>query len=72
MKRFNELLEKRRNLTADIFEEEELIELSKSMTEEELKDVDKSLLTYTNSDRLNKIYSLLDRLSESIDKSKQK
>ncbi len=72
MKRFNELLEKRRNLTADIFEEEELIELSKSMTEEELKDVDKSLLTYTNSDRLDKISSLLDRLSEVIDKSKQK
>jgi hypothetical protein len=72
MERFNELLEKRRNLTADIFEEEELIELSKSMTEEELKDVDKSLLTHTNSDRLDKISSLLDRLSEVIDKSKQK
>lgn len=72
MKRFNELLEKRRNLTADIFEEEELIELSKSLTEEELKGVDKSLLTHTNSDRLDKISSLLDRLSEVIDKSKQK
>jgi hypothetical protein len=72
MERFNELLEKRRNLTADIFEEEELIELSKSMTGEELKDVDKSLLTHTNSDRLDKISSLLDRLSEVIDKSKQK
>ncbi len=72
MKRFDELLEKRRNLTADIFEEEELIELSKSMTEEELKDVDKSLLTHTNSDRLDKISYLLDRLSEVIDKSKQK
>ena len=72
MERFNELLEKRRNLTADIFEEEELIELSKSMTEEELKDIDKSLLTHTNSDRLDKISSLLDRLSEVIDKSKQK
>jgi hypothetical protein len=72
MKRFYELLEKRRNLTANIFEEEELIELSKSMTEEQLKDVDKSLLTHTNSDRLDKISSLLDRLSEVIDKSKQK
>ena len=72
MERFNELLEKRRNLTTNIFEEEELIELSKSMTEEELKDVDKSLLTHTNSDRLDKISSLLDRLSQVIDKSKQK
>lgn len=72
MKRFNELLEKRRNLTADIFEEEELIEISKTMSEEELKDVDKELLTYSNSDRLDKISSLLDRLSEVIDKSKQK
>lgn len=72
MKRFNELLEKRRNLTADIFEEEELIELSKTMNEEELKNVDKELLTYSNSDRLDKISSLLDRLSEVIDKSKQK
>lgn len=72
MKRFNELLEKRRNLTADVFEEEELIELSKNMNDEELKNVDKKLLTYSNSDRLDKISSLLDRLSEVIDKSKQK
>ncbi len=72
MKRFNELLEKRRNLTANVFEEEELIELSKTMSELELKDVDKELLTYSNSDRLDKISSLLDRLSEVIDKSKQK
>ena len=72
MKRFDELLEKRRNLTADIFEEEELIELSKTSLIEDLKDVDKELLTYSNSDRLDKISSLLDRLSEVIDKSKQK
>jgi len=72
MKRFDKLLEKRRNLTADIFEEEELIELSKTMSDEDLKDVDKELLTYSNSDRLDKISSLLDRLSEVIDKSKQK
>lgn len=39
---------------------------------EDLKDVDKELLTYSNSDRLDKISSLLDRLSEVIDKSKQK
>lgn len=72
MKRFNELLEKRRNLTADIFEEEELIEISKTMTDEQLKDVDKELLKHSNSDRLDKISSLLDKLSEAIDKSKQK
>lgn len=72
MKRFNELLEKRKNLTANIFEEEELIELSKTMNDEELKNIDKELLTYSNSDRRDKISSLLDRLSEVIDKSKQK
>ena len=48
MKRFNELLDKRRNLTANIFEEEELINISKSLSEEQLKDIDKELLTYSN------------------------
>lgn len=62
MKRFNELLEKRRNLTATIFEEEELIEISKTLTTEQLKDVDKTLLTYSNSDRLDSLKSKLDEL----------
>ena len=62
MERFNELLEKRRNLTATIFEEEELIEISKTLTKEQLKDVDETLLTYSNSDRLDSLNSKLDEL----------
>lgn len=68
MNRFNELLEKRKNLTADIFEEEELINLSKTMSKEELKGVDKNLLVFSNSNRLDEISSLLDRLIKEINK----
>jgi len=68
MKRFNELLEKRKNLTANIFEEEELIELSKNMSKESLVGVDKELLTYSNSGRLDTIFELLDKLDNKIDK----
>lgn len=70
MERFNELLEKRKNLTANIFEEEELIELSKSMSDDQLKSVDKELLKLSNSDRLDRISLLLDKLNEKLDKSK--
>jgi hypothetical protein len=62
MEKFNELLKKRRNLTATIFEEEELIEISKTLTKEQLKDVDEKLLTYSNSDRLDSLNSKLDEL----------
>ena len=62
MERFNELLEKRRNLTATIFEEEELIEISKTLTKEQLKDIDETLLTYSNADRLDSLNSKLDEL----------
>lgn len=68
MKRFNELLKKRENLTADIFEEKELIEMSKKMTESELNDVDKSLLTYSNSHRLDRLNSKLDELLAKLSK----
>ncbi len=68
MDRFNELLEKRKKLTADIFEEYELITLSKTMSEEDLKGVDKNLLVFSNNNRLDKISSLLDRLIKEIDK----
>ena len=68
MDRFNELLEKRKKLTADIFEEDELITLSKTMSEEDLKGVDKNLLVFSNNNRLDKISSLLDRLIKEIDK----
>ena len=70
MDRFNELLEKRKKLTADIFEEDELITLSKTMSEEDLKGVDKNLLVFSNNNRLDKISSLLDRLIKEIDKNK--
>lgn len=62
MERFNELLEKRKNMTANIFEEEELIEIAKTMNEDDLKDIDKSLLTYSNSQRLDSLNSKLDKL----------
>jgi hypothetical protein len=62
MERFNELLEKRRNLTATIFEEEELIQISKTLTKEQLKGVDEKLLTYSNTDRLDSLNSKLDEL----------
>lgn len=62
MKKFNELLEKRRNLTATIIEEEELIAISKTLSKEQLNDVDKTLLTYSNSARLDSLINKLNRL----------
>ncbi len=62
MERFNELLQKRKNMAANIFEEEELIEIAKKMNEDELKNIDKSLLTYSNSQRLDSLNSKLDSL----------
>lgn len=62
MERFNELLEKRRNLTANVFEEEELIKISKTLTKEQLIGVDEKLLTYSNRERLDSLNSLLDKL----------
>lgn len=64
MDRFNELLEKRKNLTATIFEEEELIEMSKKMTDEQLKDVDKELLIYSNHKRMDHMLELLDKMND--------
>jgi len=61
MERFNELLEKRRNLTADVFEEKELIEISKTLTEQQLIGVDKKLFTLSHDERLDNITSLLDK-----------
>jgi hypothetical protein len=64
MDRFNELLEKRKNLTATAFEEEELIEMSKKMTDEQLKDVDKELLIYSNHKRMDHMLELLDKMND--------
>jgi len=48
MSRFTELLEKRRSLEANIFEEEELIGLSKNSPKQELEKIDPELLTIIN------------------------
>lgn len=71
MNRFNELLEKRKTLEANIFEEEELIELSKNLSKEELDKIDPKLLTYSNSDRLENIMELLDKLDAVIERGKK-
>lgn len=71
MNRFNELLEKRKTLEANIFEEEELIELSKNLSKEELDKIDPKLLTYSNSDRLGNIMVLLDKLNAVIERGKK-
>jgi hypothetical protein len=60
--RFAELLEKRKNLTATIWEEEQLIKLAKSLPHEERLKIDASLLTYSNPERLGDIISKLDEL----------
>ena len=64
--RFNELLSKRKNLTATIFEEQELIEISKTLSPEQLENVDKSLLTYSNGQRLDSLNRLLDKMINNL------
>lgn len=68
MERFNELLEKRKKLEANIYEEEELIELSKQLPQEELDKIDPELLTYSASKRLDEILELIDRLRRVLNK----
>lgn len=68
--RFNELLEKRKALTANIYEEEELIEMSKKLSKEDLSGINPELLTYSNSKRLDDIFSKLDELSKKLDAGK--
>lgn len=72
MVRFKELLEKRKNLTASIFEERELIEMSKTLTKDQLKDIDVKLLTYSNEDRLESLDSKLDKMLSLLDEMKEK
>jgi len=71
MSRFAELLEKRRTLEANVFEEEELIQLSKNLSKEELDKIDPELLTYSNGKRLDSIMSLLDKLDVVIERGKK-
>lgn len=66
MERLKELLEKRKNLTANIFEEEELIEISKTLSNEDIKKIDPELLTYSNTQRLYGMSNILDRIGELI------
>lgn len=68
--RLSELLGKRKALTANIFEEEELIELSKKLSKEDLSGIDPELLTYSNSKRLDDIFSKFDELSKKLDDGK--
>ncbi len=70
MNRFTELLEKRKKLETDILEEEELIELSKSLSKEDLENIDPELLTYSSKDQLKNIMSLLDKLDTVLKQSK--
>ena len=71
MSRFTELLEKRKSLKANVFEEEELIQLSKNLSKEELDKIDPELLTYSNSKRIDRIMSLLDKLDAVIERGKK-
>lgn len=71
MSRFTELLEKRKSFDANVFEEEELIQLSKNLSKEELDKIDPELLTYSNGKRLNNIMSLLDKLDAVIERGKK-
>lgn len=71
MSRFTELLEKRKSLEANVFEEEELIQLSKNLSKEELDKIDSELLTYSNGKRLDNIMSLLDKLDAVIERWKK-
>jgi len=66
MDRLNELLEKRKNLTANIFEEEELMDIAKKLPKEQLDKINPELLTYSNSDRLRNIMIKLDELSKKL------
>jgi len=71
MSRFTELLEKRKTLEANVFEEEELIQLSKNLSKEELDKIDPELLTYSNGKRVDNIMSLLDKLDSVIERGKK-
>lgn len=66
MTRLNELLEKRKALTANVREEEELIALAKTLSKEELEKIDHELLTYSNGERLANIMSKLDELAKKL------
>lgn len=69
--RFYELLEKRKILETNAFEEEELINLSKNLSKEELDKIEPELLTFSNEKRLENIMLLLDKLDAVIERDKK-
>jgi hypothetical protein len=54
-----------------VFEEEELIQLSKNLPKEELDKIDPELLTYSHRKRLSDIMDLLDKLDTVIERGKK-
>jgi hypothetical protein len=67
MTRIEELLIKREELTATLEEEVELLELVKTIPQEELNKIDESLLKISSEGRLGKMISLIDKMLEKID-----
>ena len=66
MSRLKELLIKRKNLTANFLEEQEIINLSKNLSKEELSKIDPDLLTYSNDKRLAKLNDFLEKMINKI------
>lgn len=66
MSRLTELLEKRKALTANVWEEEELINLAKNLPKDELDKIEPELLTYSNGKRLDDIFAKLDELGKKL------
>lgn len=69
MTRLDVLLEKRKNLTATLEEELELLDLVKALPQEEFNKLDPKLLVPSNEMRLGKMVGLLDELIAKIDES---
>ena len=66
MSRLTELLEKRKALTANVWEEEELINLATNLPKDELDKIEPELLTYSNGKRLDDIFAKLDELGKKL------
>jgi hypothetical protein len=66
MSRLTDLLEKRKALTANVWEEEELINLAKNLPKDELDKIEPELLTYSNGKRLDDIFAKLDELGKKL------
>ena len=67
MTRLDVLLEKRKNLTATLEEELELLDLVKALPQEEFNKLDPELLVPSNEMRVGKMVGLLDELIAKID-----